>query len=216
MKTTTATRGFNDLITGSFDRLAQAYDFPLLQRVVYQPPQDEAIAELRAARSRRVADIGCGTGVLTTRIDRVLAPEQVFGVDPSAGMLAQARARSNRITWLESCAEELPFEDRALDAVVTTTAFHFFDQPAALREFARVLEPGGLVVIATVHFDGPLVRPLQELTRHSLSPAHTPSPAETRMLLDEAGFTVTDQRRISRKLPNWLVPDVITVAHRHR
>jgi ubiquinone/menaquinone biosynthesis C-methylase UbiE len=35
-------------------------------------------------------------------------------------------------------AEQLLFEDSSLDAVVTTTAFHFFDQPATLREFARV------------------------------------------------------------------------------
>jgi methionine sulfoxide reductase catalytic subunit len=45
-------------------------------------------------------------------------------------------------------AEQLPFDDGALDAVVTTSAFHFFNQPAALREFHRVLASGGLVAVA--------------------------------------------------------------------
>ena len=57
-------------------------------------------------------------------------------------MLNQARARSDRVRWLKGPAEQLPFDDAALDAVVTTSAFHFFDQPAALAEFHRVLHPG--------------------------------------------------------------------------
>ena len=47
-------------------------------------------------------------------------------------------------------AEQLPFDDGTLDAVVTTSAFHFFDQPAALREFHRVLASGGLVAVASL------------------------------------------------------------------
>jgi ubiquinone/menaquinone biosynthesis C-methylase UbiE len=49
------------------------------------------------------------------------------------------------VQWLRGPAEQLPFDDGALDAIVTTSAFHFFDQPAALREFRRVLASGGLV-----------------------------------------------------------------------
>ena len=62
----------------------------------------------------------------------------------SEGMLKQAKARSTAVQWLTGPAEQLPFDDGALDAVVTTSAFHFFDQPVALREFHRVLRPGGL------------------------------------------------------------------------
>lgn len=108
-------------------------------------PHDEVIAALRAHGSRRIADIACGTGILSDRIERELHPDETYGVDMSDGMLAQARARSDRVTWLRGPAEQLPFGDGALDAIVTTSAFHFFDQPAALREFHRVLAPGGLV-----------------------------------------------------------------------
>ncbi|WP_280329742.1 class I SAM-dependent methyltransferase [Nocardia wallacei] len=215
MKTTSPTRNLNRLITGSFGRIARGYDSPLLQHVVYRPPQDQVLAELRAARCRRIADIGCGTGILTTRIQRELEPEQVFGVDASPGMLAQARTRSPRVTWLQAPAERLPFGDESLDAVVTTSAFHFFDQPAALDEFARVLVPDGLVAVSTVNPAGHLASPVRQLTRTTFSPYHAPSPAEMRNLLRQAGFDVSNQRRIDRPLPRWLVPDVITVGRKH-
>lgn len=215
MKTTSPTRNLNRLITGSFGRIARGYDSPLLQHVVYRPPQDQVIAELRAAGCRRIADIGCGTGILTTRIQRELRPDQVFGVDASPGMLAQARTRSPQVTWLQAPAERLPFGDESLDAVVTTSAFHFFDQPAALEEFARVLVPDGLVAVSTVNPAGQLASPVRQLTRTTFSPYHAPSPAEMRNLLRGAGFDVSDQRRIDRPLPRWLVPDVITVGRKH-
>ncbi|MBB5911442.1 ubiquinone/menaquinone biosynthesis C-methylase UbiE [Nocardia transvalensis] len=214
MKTTSPTRGLNRLITDSFGRVARGYDTPLLQHMVYRPPQDQVIAELRAAGSRRIADIGCGTGILTTRILRELEPEQIFGIDASPGMLAQARTRSTRVTWMQSPAERLPFGDEALDAVVTTSAFHFFDQPAALAEFARVLAPGGLVAVSTVNPSGHLASPVRQLTRTTLSPYHAPSPSEVRNMVRVAGFEVSDQRRIHRPLPRWLIPDVITVGRK--
>ena len=97
-----------------------------------------------------MADIACSTGILAAQIVSELHPDEVYGVDMSGGMLAQARMRSSEVQWRRGPAEHLPFEDGALDAVVTTSAFHFFDQPAALREFHRVLAPGGLAAVATL------------------------------------------------------------------
>ncbi|WP_433593657.1 class I SAM-dependent methyltransferase [Nocardia sp. CA-145437] len=211
---TTGNRAFNQVVTRFWGNVARAYDTAALQHLVYRPPQDQMVAELRAAGSRRIADIGCGTGILTTRIQRELRPDAVYGVDASAGMLEQARARSAEVRWRHSAAEHLPFDDGALDAVVTTSAFHFFDHPAALREFHRVLTPGGLVAIATMHPSGAASRPIQQLTRSPRFPAHAPSPRETRTLLTDAGFEVVDQRKVARPLPSWLIPDVITVGTR--
>jgi ubiquinone/menaquinone biosynthesis C-methylase UbiE len=214
MKTRSPTRGFNTLITTSFGCVARGYDSAVLQYLVYRPPQDEVIAELRAARSHRIADIGCGTGILATRIHRELQPDQVFGVDASPGMLARARHRCARVTWLQSPAECLPFGDATLDAVITTSAFHFFDQHAALAEFARVLIPGGLIAVSTVHPTGPLPDPFQRLTRDTLSPYHAPAPGMVRKMLKDNGFEVIDQRHIHRPLPRWLILDMITVGRR--
>jgi ubiquinone/menaquinone biosynthesis C-methylase UbiE len=189
-------RGLNSAITRVWSFLAPVYDQPFLQQWVYRPPHDEVIARLRDHQSRKIADVACGTGILSDRIERELHPEAVYGVDMSDGMLAQARARSDRVRWLRGPAEQLPFDDGALDAVVTTSAFHFFDQPAALREFHRVLAPGGLAAVSALS------------TRQML----LQSPAEVRAIFESAGFTVTDQHRIPR--PVWIrfVSDVITVG----
>ncbi len=190
---------------------SHVYDFPELQRWIYRPAQDEMVSLLRSRDARRVADIACGTGILADRIERELRPDQVFGVDMSEGMLARATERSSQVQWLRSPAEQLPFGDGALDAVVTTTAFHFFDQPAALREFHRVLAPGGVAAVAT--FSSSLPDWVQRLTTNRVSPAHGPSPAEMRSLFEGAGFVVSDQHPVSRA--PWtrvVLPDLITVG----
>jgi len=139
-----------------------------------------------------------------------LHPDQVYGVDMSDGMLAQARARSSEVQWRKGPAEHLPFDDGALDAVVTTSAFHFFDQPAALREFHRVLAPGGLAAVATLSPRQPL--PLHALSANRLNPAHNPSPAEMRALFETAGFQVNDQHRVRRPAWTRVWSDLITVG----
>ncbi|TVS78216.1 class I SAM-dependent methyltransferase [Mycobacterium helveticum] len=202
-------RGLNDAVTRMWSFLAPAYDLPLLQQWVYRPPHDEVIAALRAHGAQKIADIACGTGILSDRIERELHPERVFGVDMSDGMLAQARARSSRVQWLRGPAEQLPFDDGALDAVVTTSAFHFFDQPAALREFYRVLAPGGLVAVAALSTRQPL---LQVPAANRWKPQHNASPAEMRTMFEDAGFTLGDQHRIRRPVWMRLISDLITVG----
>ena len=125
---TTPGRKFNSAVTRFWSLAAPLYDLPALQRWVYRPAQDETIAELRAHGARRIADIACGTGILATRIHDELHPDEIYGVDMSDGMLAQAKTRCPEVTWLKGPAERLPFDDGALDAVVTTSAFHFFDR----------------------------------------------------------------------------------------
>ena len=202
-------RGLNDAVTRMWGFFAPAYDLPFLQQWVYRPPHDEVIAQLRAHGAQTIADIACGTGILSDRIERELHPGQIFGVDMSDGMLARARARSNRVQWLRGPAEQLPFDDGALDAVVTTSAFHFFDQPAALREFFRVLAPGGLVTVAALSTRQPL---LQVPAANRWKPQHNASPAEMRAMFENAGFTLSDQHRIRRPVWTRLISDLITVG----
>ena len=169
---TTTTTGQQDTFT-FLEFFAPAYDFRYLQRWIYLPAQDEMIALLNTSESPMVvADIGCGTGILADRIEHETQATEVYGVDLSTGMLTQARARSAQVNWLTGSAERLPFDDGALDAVVTTTPFQFFDQPAALGEFHRVLAPGGLAAVAAL--SPPRRLPLRGLvaSRVNIGPHH--------------------------------------------
>ncbi len=203
-------RSLNSAVTRFWSFAAPVYDAKALQRWVYRPAQDEMVLLLAAHGSRRVADIACGTGILAARIASEVECEAVYGVDFSEGMLAQARGRSAEVQWMSAPAEQLPFGDGSLDAVVTTSAFHFFNQPAALREFHRVLAPGGLAAVATFTPYQPL--PLEWLSASRFNPAHSPSPAALRGLFSDAGFRLEDQHRVRRPAWTRFLSDLITVG----
>lgn len=96
-----------------------------------------------------VGDLGCGTGALLP----ILAPHvaRVIGVDASSDMLAAARQRVQQLPHVElrqGALEALPVDDASLDAVTLVLVLHHLPAPAeALREAARVLRPGGRVLI---------------------------------------------------------------------
>jgi ubiquinone/menaquinone biosynthesis C-methylase UbiE len=195
-------------VVAAFDRIARFYDAAILQRLAYRPNHDAVLSELHRAGARRVLDVGCGTGILATRISRELQPGVVYGCDPSPGMLEQALERSRDVDWLQANAERIPLGDGALDAVVTTEAFQFFDQPAALTEFRRLLEPGGIVVIAMLTAPVHAVNVVLQV-----APARWPTRGQLRQMLEDAGFAVRRQRPVHRLL-GPLSPGFATVAVR--
>ncbi|TDL07272.1 methyltransferase domain-containing protein [Mycolicibacterium obuense] len=208
--TSATRRRFNEAVTGFWGFAAPVYDTAVVQRWVYRPAQDEMIALLQARGSRRIADIGCGTGILADRMAREVQGAHVTGVDMSDGMLAEARRRSSTVEWVRAPAEQLPFADGSLDAVVSTSAFHWFNQSAALREFHRVLRPGGVAAVATL--SPRRLVPVDLLPAVRLPAYDAPDPAAMRRLFTDAGFTVADQHRVRRPLWTQLFSDLITVG----
>ena len=100
-----------------------------------------------AARPKAMLDVGCGEG----RFCRMMAKHgvAVTGIDPTAAFIAQARTRDPNGTYVESDAERLPFDDAAFDLVVSCLSLvDIPDAAAAIAEMARVLTPGGRLLIA--------------------------------------------------------------------
>ena len=112
---------------------------------------ERALAHHLPAGTRRLLDIGTGTG----RLLEVLAPRvaQAIGIDQSREMLALARANLARAGIENADIRQgdmyaLPFESGAFDAVTIHHVLHYADDPAAvLSEAARVVRPGGTVLV---------------------------------------------------------------------
>ena len=105
------------------------------------------LARALGHRPAQVLDAGCGSGGLIRRLSRTEPSWQWTGVDvsPLACVLARERGAAD---IREASVTALPFPDASFNAVVSADVlYHVEDDGAALREFARVLRPGGRVVI---------------------------------------------------------------------
>jgi len=103
------------------------------------------------ARAPKTAlDVGCGEG----RFCRMLAAHgiETTGIDPTAALIAHARQAHEGGTYLEAGGEHLPFDDASFDLVVSYLALiDIPDFRAGIAEMARVLKPGGALLIANLN-----------------------------------------------------------------
>ena len=112
---------------------------------------DFVLEELRLPAGSCILDVGCGTG-LSTRPLASLA-ELAVGVDPSPGMLREAR-RGGGPSYVRGVAEALPFSSAAFDLVTIGCAYHWCQPEAFLSAAHRVLRPDGHLVIYDNFFFG--------------------------------------------------------------
>jgi ubiquinone/menaquinone biosynthesis C-methylase UbiE len=136
----------------AFDDRACRYDHGWRGRLHHEISDRTAhLVTASVGSPNRVLDVGCGTGHLL----RVLAAhyrdaEELTGVDAAPRMIevANSLAHDTRLTFSVGAAEELSYPDGAIDLIVSTTSFdHWSDQQAGLTECARVLRPGGTLVL---------------------------------------------------------------------
>ncbi|HEY7048752.1 MAG TPA: methyltransferase domain-containing protein [Jatrophihabitantaceae bacterium] len=156
-----------------------------------------------------ILDIGSGPGFLACELaEAVGATGRVHGVDPSDAMLALARARecgpdAAPIEYSTGSADRLPFPDSTFDLVTATQVYEYVpDIDRALVEAARVLRPGGRLLVLDTDWDS--------IVWHSSDPErmrrvlaawdeHLADPYVPRRLtaaLESAGFAVTDRSTI--------------------
>lgn len=106
------------------------------------------VEQVQWSRDTRAVDVGCGPGPYTEELSR--HAELVLGVDLSAGMLAEARARTHAGRFVASVADAsaLPLGDTSVDVVLAAhMLYHVTDIDAAVAEFHRVLRPGGSLLV---------------------------------------------------------------------
>ncbi len=142
--------------TPYFERTAPEWD-TLRADLFPDSLRDRVVAAVRCLRDRHdpavVLDVGAGTGFLTGGF--LAAGARVLAVDPAEAMLLEQRRKfpeavaSKRLVLRRASAEELPVADGSIDAVVANMVLHHVeDPPTAIREMARVLRPGGELVIS--------------------------------------------------------------------
>lgn len=126
-----------DSIAPTFDRRYERNEYAGVEQVLLQFARKEP--------GLRILEVGCGTGHWL----EVLHAEglHVTGLDPSAGMLAQARARLPGRDLVRGQAEHLPWGDQSFDRLFCINAIHHFvDKAAFLTEAKRILRPGGILL----------------------------------------------------------------------
>jgi SAM-dependent methyltransferase len=148
-------------------------------------------------------DAGCGDGRYLVALEAEL-PQRIAGVDIAERILETARVRAPRAELRQANLESLPFDDGAFDLVLSSQVIeHVLDAPAAAAELARVLRPGGRLVISTDNADNRVTRALNA-PRNAVvgllglrgrrgqieSPATPYTRTSFHALLDEAGLAV--------------------------
>lgn len=123
-----------------------------------QTVRNALLKELAPSKGKRILDVGCGTGDTVLEIAKKVEPSgKVIGIDLSPEGIAKAKEKaveaglSNVVEFRVADAEKLPFEDESFDAVISECVVCLtVDKQHALNEKARVLKPGGRIVMHDV------------------------------------------------------------------
>jgi ubiquinone/menaquinone biosynthesis C-methylase UbiE len=149
----------NDDLASGFRDVDRAADFAVFSGCLtlvdsipfFAECKRESYGLLGAAPGRRILDVGCGLGDDAAALAGLVAPGgSVVGVDGSGAMIESARDRHGAVAGLSfevADAAALPFDDASFDACRVDRVLQHVAEPArAVREMARVLRPGGVLV----------------------------------------------------------------------
>lgn len=143
---------------------------------------EHAVERLQPRAGERIVDLATGTGWASRIIAQRFPGVSVTGVDIADQMLDFARAAAAKlelpVTYVQGDAETLPFHDGELDAVISTFGVMFASKPeAAAAELARIVKPGGRVVLATWKPDGNVANMFGVMKAFMAAPPQPPPPS---------------------------------------
>ena len=213
-------------VAGTAPEMMERYLVP-----AFATTYEELVALAVLHGGERVLDVACGTGGVTRRVAPMVgAAGKVVGVDVNEGMLSVARTVPQQhdgppIEWHHSDAAALPFPAAAFDVVLCQFGLEFFaDRAVGLREMARVLVPGGRLVLRVwraLERQPFYVALIEALERHVRAGAGAPiraaftlaDMAELRALVAGAGFR---QVHIRITINPFRYPSVAAYVQRYR
>jgi len=180
----------------------------MAQRPAVQTLKAWALEQLAPKAGETAVDVGSGTGEdVVAFADLGL---RAIGVEPSAGLREEAvrRAPSGTAEFVDGLADKLPLDDESVDVVRCERVLQHVEDPAgAVREMARVLRPGGRIVLIDTDWQTAIVHPadpdvLRRMVDGFLSEAANPySGRQLRGQLVDAGLEITGESAAT-----WLEP----------
>jgi len=140
--------------------------------------RDKLLNSISWSGNEKVLDVGCGHGLMLIGVAKRLREGKAVGIDiwqkqDQAGNSREATMLNvrlenvaNRVDLVDGDARQLPFDDNAFDIVVSSWALHnIYDRggrDTAIREIARVLKPGGRILIIDIRHTGEYAKVLRQ------------------------------------------------------
>ena len=139
------------LVAQQFSRAAHSYDQAAGIQLQVRNQLLSRLQRVNGPLFGHWLDIGCGTGQTLPRLHQ-LGAQQVCGIDLACGMISSARRfASPAIALLQADADQIPLADACCDGLFSSLMLQWSEQPhSTLREWARVLKPGGTLALATL------------------------------------------------------------------
>ena len=201
------------LVQQHFDRWSEDYDSGPNSKWL-QAWQTKIIEVMSPQADEQILDVGCGTGFAVRQLSQRLGKGKVCGLDISCSMLAKAEANianCNNVELLLGDAENLPHKNNRFDRVMCSNCFHYFPiLDSVIKEFNRVLRPGGIAYILDSCRDVSPAMIFYDLIRKKIAPDHVRyyHSKEIKSALERAGFQAIQEELRCHRL--WLHGKLIT------
>lgn len=133
----------NSTSLNSFNANHASYD-------TFRPSYPEDAVQLcatLAGEHHEALEVAAGTGKFTSQILKILPDSRYVATEPSTGMAASFQKNLPHIKFVSAPSSDLPFKDESFDVIYIAQAFHWFSTKESVEEFARVLRPGGHLVM---------------------------------------------------------------------